>query len=133
VIYHRPTDLDELLARSDFVSLHTPLTDETRHLIDAGRLARMKPTAILVNTARGPVVDEGALVDALRSNRIAGAGLDVFEDEPRLAEGLAELDNVVLTPHIGSATHATRDAMGRLAAEGIVAVLSGREPEHRLV
>jgi len=132
VIYHRPTPLDELLERSDFVSLHCPLTDETRHLVDAERLASMKPTAILVNTARGPVVDEAALVDALRAGTIAGAGLDVFEDEPDTAPGLAELDNALLLPHVGSATYAARDDMGRLAARSIVDVLCGREPEHRV-
>ncbi|MHC4448696.1 MAG: 2-hydroxyacid dehydrogenase [Planctomycetota bacterium] len=133
VIFHRPTDLDELIAQSDFVSLHCPLNDKTRHLIDAARLERMKPTAILINTARGPVVDEIALTEALRTGSIAGAGLDVFENEPRTAPGLTELDNVVLLPHIGSATHETRAAMGRLAAEGILAVLSGQEPKHRVV
>jgi len=133
VVYHRPTDLDELLVRSDFVSLHCPLNEQTQKLIDAERLARMKQTAVLINTSRGAVVDEAALVDALRSRSIAGAGLDVFENEPRTAPGLTELDNVVLLPHIGSATHETRAAMGRLAAEGILAVLSGREPKHRVV
>ena len=105
--------LDELLATSDFVSLHAPLNDQSRHLIDAAALARMKPTAVLVNTARGALVDEAALVEALRSGAIAAAGLDVFEDEPRLAPGLAELDNVVVLPHIGSATTATRGGHGR--------------------
>jgi len=133
VLYSRPTDLDELLQRSDFVSLHCPLTPATHHLIDAARLARMKPTAILVNTARGPVVDERALVAALREGRIAGAGLDVFEEEPRTAPGLAELDNVVLLPHIGSPTHSARAGMARLAAGSIVAVLGGREPQNRVV
>jgi glyoxylate reductase len=129
VLYHRPTDLDELLAQSDFVSLHCPLTDQTRHLIDARRLRLMKRTAVLINTARGPVVDEAALVDALRGGMIAGAGLDVYEAEPSMAHGLADLDNVLLLPHIGSATVATRDAMARMAASSIVAVLT-RESEH---
>ncbi|MBZ0137977.1 MAG: D-glycerate dehydrogenase [Planctomycetes bacterium] len=125
-------ELGELLERSDFVSLHCPLTETTRHLLDAPMLARMKPTAILVNTARGPVVDETALVAALRERRIAGAGFDVYEHEPALAPGLAELDNVVLLPHIGSATVETRDKMGRMCAEAVIAVLTGKEPLHRV-
>ena len=120
--------LAELLSRSDFVSVHVPLTDETRHLIDARALAMMKPTAYLINTARGQVVDERALVEALKSRRIAGAGLDVYEDEPRMAEGLADCTNAVLLPHLGSATTGTRAAMSRKAAENLVAVLSGRRP-----
>ena len=117
--------LDELLARSDFVSLHPPLKAETRHLIGAPELGKMKPTAFLINAARGPVVDEEALVEALRAGVIAGAALDVYEDEPALAPGLAELDNVVLMPHIASATHDTRGAMARMAAENAVAHLRG--------
>lgn len=124
--------LDELLAVSDFVTLHCPLTPETRHLLDARRLALMKPTAVLVNTARGPVIDEKALVEALRARRIAGAGLDVYEREPELEPGLSELPNVVLQPHIGSATHETRDEMGRMCARAVVAVLTGQEPRHRV-
>jgi glyoxylate reductase len=122
-----------LLEGSDLVSLHCPLTPETRHLIDAAALARMKPSACLVNTARGPIVDEAALVEALREGRIAGAGLDVYEREPTLAEGLADLEGAVLLPHIGSATHEARDAMGRLCAEAVIDVLAGREPAHPLV
>jgi len=122
--------LETLLAESDFVSLHVPLNQETRHLIDARALARMKPTAYLINTARGPVVDEAALVEALRAGRIAGAGLDVYEDEPKMASGLAACANAVLLPHLGSATHATRGAMSRIAAENLVAVLEGRRPAH---
>src|SRR5205085_11775722 len=91
-------------------------------------LGRMRPTAYLINTARGPVVDEAALVEALRSGRIAGAGLDVYEDEPRMAEGLAECRNTLLLPHLGSATHATRAAMARMAAENLIAALEGRRP-----
>jgi glyoxylate reductase len=125
--------LDELLERSDIVSLHCPLTRETHHLIDARALSRMKRTAVLVNTARGAIVDEAALVAALRSGAIAAAGLDVYEDEPRLAPGLAELENAVLLPHIGSATHAARDAMGRMCAEAVIAELSGRAAPNRLV
>ena len=106
-----------------------PLTDETRHLIDAAALAAMRPTAVLVNTARGPVVDERALVDALRTGVIAGAALDVFEREPEVEEGLLELENVVLTPHLGSATRDTRIAMGMLCVEALRAVLlEGRRP-----
>jgi glyoxylate reductase len=129
----RRVALQELLARSDFVSLHCPLTPETRHMIDAAAIARMKPTAVLVNTARGPVVDEAALVAALRERRIAAAGVDVYEDEPQLAPGLAELPNAVLLPHIGSATHETRDEMGRMCARAIVAVLTGSQPDHLVV
>ncbi len=129
----RRAPLDDLLQRSDIVSIHCPLTPETHHLIDARRLALMAPHAILVNTARGAVIDEAALVDALREQRIAGAGLDVFENEPALAPGLATLDNVVLLPHIGSATHATRATMAELAAQSIVDLLSGKEPKHRVV
>ena len=124
---------DELLESADFVSLHCPLTPETRHWIDAAALARMKPTACLISTARGAVVDEAALVEALRARRIAAAGLDVYEHEPRLAPGLAECENAVLLPHVGSATHETREAMGRLAVDAIVAVLRGGRPEHALV
>ena len=120
--------LDRLLAESDVVSLHTPLTPETRHLIDARRLAQMKPTAYLVNTSRGPVVDEAALVEHLRAGRLAGAALDVYEREPALTPGLAQLPSVVLLPHIGSATRETRLAMARLAADNIHAVLQGRDP-----
>ncbi len=125
--------LEELLERSDFVSLHCPLTPATRHLIDATALARMRPHAVLVNTSRGPVVDEAALVVALRDGTIAAAGLDVYEDEPRLAAGLAELENVVLLPHVGSATHATREAMGRLCVDAVIDELAGRPATHRVV
>lgn len=128
----RRATLDELLAASDFVSLHTPLTAETRHLIDARALALMKPTAYLINTARGPVVDEKALVEALRSGRIAGAGLDVYEDEPKMAPGLADCPNTVLLPHLGSATIATRAAMARIAAENLCAALRGERPPNLL-
>jgi glyoxylate reductase len=124
----RRVDLDELLAESDFVSLHAPLNDQSRHLIDAAALARMRPTAVLLNTARGPLVDEAALVAALRDGAIAAAGLDVFEREPELAEGLAGLPNVVLAPHVGSATTEARGAMVRLCCENILAVLDGRPP-----
>jgi len=122
----RYVPLDELLTTSDFVSLHAPLNDDSRHMIDAAALARMKPTAVLVNTARGALVDEAALVVALSEGRIAAAGLDVYEREPALAEGLAELDDVVLTPHVGSATTNTRAAMVRLCVDNVVEVLAGR-------
>jgi glyoxylate reductase len=121
-------DLDELLATADVVSLHTPLTDATRHLIDARRLRLMKPTAHLVNTSRGPVVDEAALAAALRDGVIAGAGLDVFEREPAVEPALLELENVTVIPHLGSATIETRTAMAVLAAQNTVAVLRGEEP-----
>jgi len=121
-------ELDALLERSDVVSLHVPLTLQTRHLIGAPQLARMKPTAILINTARGPVVDENALVAALRDGAIAAAGLDVYEREPSLADGLTALPNVVLLPHLGSGTVETRAAMARLAASAVVAVLGGDRP-----
>jgi len=123
-------DLDEALPLADYVSLHCPLTEETRHLIGPERLQRMKPTAYLINTARGAVVDEQALVEALRSEGIAGAGLDVYEREPRLREGLADRPNTLLLPHLGSATADTRDAMGRMAAQDLLAVLEGRRPDH---
>jgi glyoxylate reductase len=119
----RGDPLEPLLVAADVVSLHCPLTDETRHLIDAGALASMRPTAVLVNTARGPIVDERALVRALREGEIAGAALDVYEDEPQVSEELLALDNVVLTPHLGSATRSTREAMGMLAVEALRAVL----------
>ena len=124
----RRVELGELLEQSDVVSLHVPLTERTRHLIGPAELEQMKPTAILINTARGPVVDEAALLEALRAGRIRAAGLDVYEHEPRLTPGLAELDRVVLLPHIGSATERTRSAMAELAARNIVEVLAGRPP-----
>jgi len=124
----RSVGFDELLSASDFVSLHVPLSSETNHLIDAQALNKMKSTAYLINTSRGPVVHEAALVEALRSGVIAGAGLDVYEDEPRMAAGLAELPNTLLLPHLGSATIATRAAMSRIAGENIVAALRGERP-----
>jgi len=120
--------LDQLLNTSDVVSLHVPLTPETRHLIDRTALARMKRSAYLINTSRGPVVDEEALAWALAERLIAGAALDVYEQEPRVTADLLRLDNVVLTPHLGSATTETRTAMADLAADNVVAVLGGRPP-----
>ena len=125
----RYLDLDELLRTADFVSIHTPLTDETHHLIGAEELEKMKPRAVLVNTSRGPVVDEGALADALAKGRIFAAGLDVYEEEPKVHPKLLELENVVLAPHIGSGSIETRDKMATLAAENLTAVLSGEEPK----
>jgi glyoxylate reductase len=119
---------EELLARSDVVSLHCPLTPETRHLIDAAALRAMKPGAYLVNTTRGPVVDEAALADALDAGEIAGAALDVFEKEPEVEPRLLGRDDVVLSPHLGSATVETRTAMAVLAARNVAAVLAGRPP-----
>jgi len=116
----------ELLETSDVLTLHAPLTPETRHVVDAAALARMKPGSFLINTARGPLIDEAALVGALREGRLVGAGLDVYENEPDLAPGLTELDGVVLLPHIGSATRETRTAMAMLAARNAYAVLSGQ-------
>ncbi len=121
-------DLARLLRESDFVTLHTPLLPETRHLINADTLRSMKRTAYLVNASRGPVVDEAALVRALEAGWIAGAGLDVFEDEPRVHPGLLARADVVLAPHIGSASVDTRAAMARLAADNCLAVLEGRRP-----
>jgi glyoxylate reductase len=119
---------EELLGAADVVSLHCPLSAETHHLIDAAALDRMKPTACLINTTRGPVVDEAALAAALRSGAIAGAGLDVFEREPEVHPDLLDLETVVLIPHLGSATVETRTAMGVLAARNVVAVLAGEAP-----
>jgi glyoxylate reductase len=120
--------LDELLERSDIVSLHVPLSESTRHLIGASELARMKPTAVLINTARGPVVDEDALVDALESGSIYAAGLDVYDGEPNVNPRVLNAPHTTLLPHIGSATIATRTRMARLACQGVCDVLAGRAP-----
>lgn len=119
---------EQLLRESDFISVHVPLMPETHHLIDARALRMMKPTAILINTSRGPVIDEAALVAALRDGAIAGAGLDVYEHEPKLTSGLAALPNVVLLPHIGSASIATRGKMAEIAAQNVIAFFEGRTP-----
>ncbi|MEV7607294.1 D-glycerate dehydrogenase [Paenarthrobacter sp. NPDC089322] len=124
----RRVELDELLAVSDVVSLHCPYGPNTHHLIGAEQLAAMKDTAYLVNTARGPIVDEAALALALREGQIAGAGLDVFEQEPKVHPWLLELENVALVPHLGSATVETRTAMAVLAADNALAVLGGQQP-----
>ena len=120
--------IEDVLAQADFVSLHCPGGGANRHLIDAARLAAMQPHAYLINTARGDVVDEAALVDALQHGRIAGAGLDVYENEPQLHPGLLALENVVLLPHLGSATRETREAMGMRVADNLVAFFDGRRP-----
>lgn len=124
----KKVSLDELLSGSDVVSIHCPSNESTHHLIGAPQFKKMKPTAFLVNTARGPIVDEQALVDALKAKEIAGAGLDVFEFEPKINEGLLDREDVVLIPHLGSATTETRDAMAMLAASNAVAIASGKSP-----
>jgi glyoxylate reductase len=118
--------LEALLERSDFVTLHVPLSPQTHHLIDAHALQRMKPGAILVNTSRGGLVDAAALAEGIRDGRLAGAGLDVYEQEPQVPSELLELERVVLAPHVGSATATARDAMAQLVAENVIAVLEGR-------
>lgn len=120
--------LNELLKEADFVSLHVPLLPATRHLINAEKLKLMKPTAYLINTSRGPIIEERALVEALEKGVIRGAALDVYENEPELTSGLAKLENVILTPHTASATEETRQAMSELAAKNIVEGLEGRTP-----
>ncbi|NQT21552.1 MAG: D-glycerate dehydrogenase [Planctomycetes bacterium] len=120
--------LDTLLQEADFVCVHVPLADDTHHLLGRREFGMMKKSAVLVNTSRGPVLDEAALVAALRSGEIFAAGLDVFEDEPSLKPGLAQLDNVVIPPHIGSATIATRNKMAEMAATNITALLNGHAP-----
>lgn len=129
----RHLPLADLLRTADVVSLHTPGTAETHHLIDAAALASMRAGALLINTARGTVIDEAALVDALRAGTIAGAGLDVFEREPALADGLADLPNVVLAPHLGSATTDTRAEMARMVADAVTAVAGGGTVPHLAV
>ena len=121
-------ELDEVLKEADVVSIHVPLLPETKHLINKEKLTLMKKSAILINTSRGPVVDEKALIEALSSKQIWAAGLDVFENEPELSPGLVELPNVVITPHTASATIEARDAMSKLAAENILAALDGQTP-----
>ena len=124
----KQVSIPELLRESDIVTLHCPLTEKTKHLIGAEELRTMKKTAILINTSRGPVIDEAALITALKDNVIAAAGLDVYEHEPNVPEELRTMPNVILTPHSASATSETREAMSRIAAENIIAVFEGREP-----
>lgn len=128
----RAKTVEEVFSEADIVSLHVPLLDSTRHIINAKSLKLMKKTAFLINTSRGPVVDEKALVDALKKKSIAGAGLDVFEFEPKLSKGLSKLSNVILTPHIASARESARNDMSRIAAQNVIDVLEGREPKNRV-
>ena len=125
-------NVDDVFKEADFISIHVPLLPTTRHLVDARRLGMMKKTAYLVNTSRGAVIDEVALVEALKNRAIRGVALDVFENEPALTPGLAELENVILTPHIASATEETRQDMSRIAAENIIEALEGRTPPNLL-
>jgi glyoxylate reductase len=124
----RKVEFEQLLAQSDFISVHVPLMDQTRHLFDREAFSKMKSSAYLINTSRGPVIEEGDLLEALRSGEIAGAGLDVYEFEPKMTEGLEKLDNVVVTPHIASATTYARTQMGVKAARNLIAMIEGTEP-----
>jgi len=126
----KKVDISYLMHEADFVSIHLPLTQETKHLIDAHQLFRMKPTAVLINTSRGPIVDEKALVAALRAGKLAVAGLDVYEREPDISAEFFEMENVVLAPHIGSATHQTRGAMAELCAYAVLKVFGGEMPSN---
>jgi glyoxylate reductase len=128
----RKVDIDELLKQSDYISIHVPLTEKTVHLIDEKKLRQMKNSAFLINTARGPIVDEKALIAALKNNQIAGAGLDVYEYEPKLVDGLTELDNAILLPHIGSATLEARTKMAVMAATNIIEFFKGNQPPNIL-
>jgi glyoxylate reductase len=123
-------ELDELLAKSDFITLHVPLTDQTRHMINKDTLGKMKKGAFLINTSRGPVVYENDLVDSLKKGHLSGAGLDVYENEPNINPELIGMENVVLTPHIASATWEARDKMGQQAVSAIINTFSGKEPEN---
>lgn len=125
--------LDSLLSQSDYISLHTPLDESTHHLIDANALSKMKKGVFIVNTARGPVVDEAALVDSLESGHVGGAGLDVFEREPQIHEGLLGRDNVIVVPHVGTATVEARIAMGKYAVKNIMLFFDGKDPLSRVV
>ncbi|MEK7108526.1 MAG: NAD(P)-dependent oxidoreductase, partial [Patescibacteria group bacterium] len=120
--------VDDIFSEADFISIHVPLTPNTLHLVNAERLKLMKPTAYLINTSRGPIVDEAALRDALKTGTIKGAAIDVWEHEPELTPGLAELENIIITPHTASATEETRQKMGELAAKNIIETLEGRQP-----
>ncbi|MEK9628251.1 MAG: D-glycerate dehydrogenase [Nitrospinota bacterium] len=121
-------NLEDLLSESDFITIHTPLTDQTKYLIGKDQFQMMKPTAYFIHTARGKVVDDQALVEALKERKIAGAALDVYENEPALTEGMTELENLMLLPHIGSASHETRDIMANLVAENVLDVLQNKPP-----
>ena len=123
-------ELEDVLRTSDFISVHVPLLPETEHLIGEKEIGLMKKTAYLINTSRGPIIDEKALVEALKTKTIKGAALDVFEKEPELMPGLAELDNVILTPHIASGTEEARNKMSQLAGQGIIDILSGKTPDN---
>jgi len=125
--------VEDVLREADFVSLHSPATPETRHLMNAERLALMRPTAFLINTARGDIVDEAALVAALERGQIAGAALDVYEQEPHVTPALLTMENVVLLPHLGSATQETRVAMGMRALDNLAAFFAGSAPRDRVV
>jgi glyoxylate reductase len=129
--YYR--SLDALLSEADVISIHVPLTEETRHLIGENELSKMKKGSYLINTSRGPVVDEEALVKALESGHLAGAGLDVFEREPKIHPRLLELENTVLTPHIGTSTIETRIEMARMAAQDLMDGLEGKQPRHIVI
>ena len=122
------TSMEELLRQSDFVTVHVPLSKQTQNMISKKQFLMMKPTAYFIHTARGKVVDDQALVDALKEGRIAGAALDVYENEPALTEGMIELQNLMLLPHIGSASHETRDKMADLVADNVLDALAGRSP-----
>ncbi|WGS64957.1 2-hydroxyacid dehydrogenase [Marinitoga aeolica] len=124
--------LEELIKNSDYISLHTPLTDETYHLLDEKEFSMMKPNTIIINTARGPVINEKVLIKYLKEGKIAGAGLDVYEEEPKVPQELIELDNVVLTPHTGSATYETRDNMAKMVAENVISALKGEVPPNNV-
>lgn len=128
----RAQSIEGVLSKADLISLHTPLMDSTHHLINETRLKVMKPTAFLINTSRGPVVDEKALVEALKNKIIAGAGLDVFEFEPKPSRGLMKLSNVILTPHIASSRQAARDDMAKIAAQSIIDFFGGKEPKNKV-
>lgn len=123
-------ELDRLLSESDFISIHVPLTDETRHMVNKDSFEKMKDGVIIVNTARGPVVDEADLVEAIRAGKVGGAGLDTFDNEPSINPELVAMENVILTPHIASATHEARYEYGKLAVEAILDTLSGQRPKH---
>jgi lactate dehydrogenase-like 2-hydroxyacid dehydrogenase len=125
--------IDDVLSGSDFVSIHCPGGEETYHLMNAERLAQMKPTAFLINSARGDVIDPAALIEALKAGTIAGAGLDVFEGEPAVPDELIAMENVVLLPHLGSASLETRVAMGMRVVDNLTAFFAGEEPEDKLV